>query len=333
MKNWTTQAEQRLAEYLKERTAREGFEGEDAAELKDDLTRHIHEEAEQSEGETVGLMQLENLLGRLDAGYCPPPEKPVADQKKAGALGFWTWTFGVFLPIGVLILEMFTSLCGGIFFNPTPTWWHAAWIALVPGLNAWLIRGGKGGSAVQRGLAAGFGTMTATFFALLFLPIIHLSFFAVIFYGIGLLSLSPILAALVSWKISKVTGRDTPDRRGFGRGWKTGAVATVMVLLALEGPSLWTRVNLATALSGDEQSEPAISRLRAFHSERSLLNACYERESGLGKATDISGWLVQTFTNPLAFFGAGDTDGAGSESRRDVYFRVTGKAITAVKPP
>ena len=71
MKNWTTQAEQRLAEYLRERAAREGFHGDDAVELKDDLRRHIHEEADQGTAETIGLMQLENILGRLDAGYRP----------------------------------------------------------------------------------------------------------------------------------------------------------------------------------------------------------------------------------------------------------------------
>ena len=78
MKNWTTQAEQRLTEYLQERAAREGFDGEDAAELKDDLRRHIHEEAEQYETAGIGLLHLENILGRLDAGYRPILEREVA---------------------------------------------------------------------------------------------------------------------------------------------------------------------------------------------------------------------------------------------------------------
>jgi hypothetical protein len=60
MKNWTTQAEQRLEEYLRERAAREGFEGEDAAELKGDLKCHIHEEAERSAAGGIGLLHLES---------------------------------------------------------------------------------------------------------------------------------------------------------------------------------------------------------------------------------------------------------------------------------
>ena len=136
MKNWTTQAEQRLAEYLQERATREGFDGEDAVELKEDLRRHIHEEAEQCETAGIGLLHLENILGRLDAGYktqAPPlRELDFPPQKRSG---FLNWTFGVVLPLGVLILEVLTSFCGSVFFNPTPTWWHAAWISVVPAVN------------------------------------------------------------------------------------------------------------------------------------------------------------------------------------------------------
>ena len=72
MKAWTTQAERRLAEYLAERANREGFAGEEAAELQGDLLRHIHEEAELKAGDEIGLMQLEGILGRLEAGSRPP---------------------------------------------------------------------------------------------------------------------------------------------------------------------------------------------------------------------------------------------------------------------
>ena len=64
-----------MTEYLQERSLREGLTGEEAADLKADLRSHIHEEAERSEGETIGLMHLENILGRLDAGYRPIMER------------------------------------------------------------------------------------------------------------------------------------------------------------------------------------------------------------------------------------------------------------------
>jgi len=194
MKNWTTQAEQRLVEYLEERTAR-GFDGEDVAELKDDLRRHIHEEAEQAEGGMIGLMQLENILGRLDAGYRPSAEaeavSPVRNKGRAGEV--LCWTFGVVLPALILVFEKLTAFCGVVFFDPVPTWWHAGWIALVPALNAWLLGGGRGAGERARGLAAGFVLVTAVFYGLLFFPLLIASVIALVCYGLGRLAVSPLL--------------------------------------------------------------------------------------------------------------------------------------------
>ena len=101
MKTWTNQAEKRLAEYLEERVRREGFDGEEADELKSDLRRHIHEEAEKESGEGIGSLQLEWILGRLDAGYQSRPEVEQLESYKAwfGApkklRPFWAWAWGV----------------------------------------------------------------------------------------------------------------------------------------------------------------------------------------------------------------------------------------------
>lgn len=332
MKHWTTQAEQRLAEYLRDRTAREGLEGEDAAELRDDLKRHIHEEAEQSDGETLGLMQLENLLGRLDAGYRPPPEQPLPDKVK-GRGGFLNWTFGVIFPLAVLILEVLTSFCGSVFFSPAPTGWHVAWIAMVPVLNIWLLRGTPKDGAGQQGVAAGFALMTALFYAVLFLPMVHLSLVALIFFGVGLLPLTPLLAALMSWRIGRAAKREAMEPQRFKTGWRSGAMAALLVLAALEGPALWTRVNLSAATAGGEDGEAAINRLRTFHSERTLLKSCYEGNRGTGRATDVSGWILQFCKNPTSLFEGGGMGGSDSQPARDVFFRVTGKTFNSMKPP
>ena len=335
MKNWTTQAEQRLAEYLQERATREGFDGEDAVELKEDLRRHIHEEAEQCETAGIGLLHLENILGRLDSGYKPqpPPRRELDSQtKKRG--GFLNWTFGVVLPLGVLLLEVLTSFCGSVFFNPTPTWWHAAWIAVVPVVNLWFMRGGKGGDDRTRGVAAGFALLTAGFYGLLFLPMIHWSIFGLIFFGLGVLPLTPVLAAFCSWRIGRTTRRDAADASRFKTGWRLGALAAVAVLLTLEGPALWTRMNLSAAVAGGEKSATAITRLRAFHSDRTLLKACYEGGRGMAMATDISGWVLSFCRAPMATFGGGGNfQTLNPETVRDVYFRVTGKPFNSMKPP
>ncbi|RYD24283.1 MAG: PEP-CTERM sorting domain-containing protein [Verrucomicrobiaceae bacterium] len=333
MKQWTTQAEKRLAEYLRDRAAREGLEGEDAAELRDDLARHIHEEAEQTHGETIGLMQLENLLGRLDAGYRPQPEKPVAGRKAAVAGGFWNWTFGVVLPLVVLLIEALTSFCGSVFFSPAPTLWHVAWIAAVPSGNLWLMKGSPDTRPGLKGAAAGFALLTALFYAVLFLPIIHFSIVAIIFLGLGLLPMTPLLSAVISWRIGRAARRESADPRGFRTGWRSGALAALLVMAALEGPAIWTRACLSAATAGGEEAETAVNRLRSFHSERTLLRACYETNRGAGRATDISGWIVHLFNSSSQLFNRGVASVSESEASRDVFFRVTGKPFNSMKPP
>lgn len=338
MKNWTTQAEQRLTEYLKERADREGFEGEDAAELKEDLRRHIHEEAETFAGNGLGLTQLETILGRLDSGYRPASEmeknRGMLKNGWGGKAGtFMAWVCGVILPAGILIFEMLSSFCGGVFFDPVPTWWHAVLLAMVPAVNAWLLRGGRGAGDSWRGIAAGFSLVIAVFYGLLFLPIIHLSILALVFFGLGLISLMPILTAFFSWRIGLNARRSATQAGRFRSGWRMGIAAALLALLALEGAPLWTRGNLVFAIDEKDPSPAAISRLRAFHSERSLLKACYEGSRGIAMGTDISGWIIDSWKIPATMMGAENGWGVDSERVRDVFFRVTGKPFNSLKPP
>ena len=242
MKKWTTQTEQRLTEYLDERASREGFAGEDAAELKDDLRRHIHEEAEKLDGEVIGVVHLENILARLDAGYRPVGGRVAAVPASRVQGGFLKWTFGVILPLGVLVFEAIASFCGSVFFSPVPTWWHVAWIALVPILNIWLLRGT--GKESSRGAAAGFVLFTTMFYGLLFLPIIHLSVMALIFFGLGMISLTPIFAAITSWRIGRTARLSSPEPARFKTGWRIGVLAGVVsrklkMRRALSEKSFW----------------------------------------------------------------------------------------------
>ncbi len=336
MKNWTTQAEQRLTEYLQERTVREGFHGEDAVELKDDLRRHIHEEAERAEYEGIGLLHLENILGRLDAGYRPRPETRNEAElvKTSRNRGFLRWTCGVVLPMAVLILEIFSSFCGSVFFSPVPTWWHAAWIATVPLVNAWLLCRGRNAGGKTQGAAAGFALVTAMFYGALFLPLVPVSVLGLIFLGLGILSLTPVLAAFHSWKIGRTARQESEQPERFKTGWRIGVCASLMVLAVLEIPTIWTRMNLATAMEDSEKSELAIARLRNFHSEKTLLKACYEGNRGVAMSTDISGWILGGMTSSVStLFGEGSSSRFDSEKARDVYFRVTGMPFNSVKPP
>ena len=332
MKTWTNQAEQRLTEYLDERVRREGFLDEDGEELKADLRSHIHEEAEKLPGENVGLMQLEGILGILDAGYrAPTPYKPVPTPRWQPK-GAWVW--GVILPLLVSLFELAAAFCGSVFFDPLATWWHALIVLAVPLTNWWLLKDAPRGSERWKGMAAGFALAIACFYALLFVPLIPLSLLAVIYLGLGLLSLTPVITGIVTWRISRAVIRRSPDGRMYRRGRLAGIGIALASLLVLEGPALWTRANLHSAKGEGEEKTAAIERLRMFHSKRTMLLACYEGGRGGGfTPTDISGWIGQGWNGPAQLFGFGNRWTFNADLAQQIYFRVTGEAFNAQKPP
>ena len=81
MKIWTKQAKERLAEYLDSRLRREGLVGDDANELREDLSAHVHEELERCESETIGTADLELVLGSLEDGAAVVGEKLAAPER------------------------------------------------------------------------------------------------------------------------------------------------------------------------------------------------------------------------------------------------------------
>jgi hypothetical protein len=332
MKTWTTPAEKRLVEYLDSRARREGFEGEDADDLKSDLRRHIHEEAEKDRASQIGLMQLEGILGRLDAGYLPMPA-PGPGQSSRPLRPLWAWTWGVVMPAIVALVEIPSSFCAGVFFDPVPTWWHALLILLVPAINAWFLKGAPGGTESAKGFAAGLAVVVAVFYGLLFVPLAPLSMLALIILGMGLLSLTPVFAGLWTWRIGRRMRRDSPDLPRYRIGWRAGLVTAIAAFVAMEGPALWTRAQLAAATGDSAGRESAVQKLRAFHSSSALLRACYERNGEMGRATDIAGWLERGWQFPLQAFGEPVLPALDTAKVRDVFFRVTGKPFTSVKPP
>ncbi|WAC20396.1 PEP-CTERM sorting domain-containing protein [Luteolibacter sp. SL250] len=332
MKQWTPQAEQRLSEYLVERARREHLEGEDAAELKDDLRRHVFEEAEKESAEMIGLMHLETILGAMDAGYRPAPETVSRPAEKPQG-SFFVWAFGVVAPLLILLLEVFTALCGSVLFDPIPTVWHILLVASVPALNAWLLKGAPKAKDVKwKGVAAGVAMMASGFYALLFIPVIHWSLLGLLWFGFGMIPLTPVLAGFASWRISRRVKDSSPVLARFRSGWRIGAAFTLAVICLLEVPAAWTRVNLNSAASA-AGNEAAVARLRAFHSERTLLKACYEVGRSSDLATDIVGWMSVCVRSGGFLFGNAMTPGNDPGKTRGIYFRVTGRPFNSVKPP
>lgn len=330
MKSWTKQAELRLQEYLDARVRREGLIGSDARELREDLTSHVHEEAESLAAAQISSAEIEAIVGGLEKGLETAPETRGARTKG----WWWALFFGTVLPLAIAMFEILTGFCGGVFFDPVPTVWHGMLVLSVPVLNGWLLTKGCGAKPMTRGIAAGVALGVALFYGLLFLPLLPLSILALIAMGMGLLSLSPLFAAWASWRIMLRSRDGVVMPWIFKRGLRIGLAGAALALLILEAPSTWTRYQLSRALSEDAESASAgLERLRGYHSARTLLRACYEGSRGTSLATDISGWLGKGWRIPVSVISSDVWQDTDSEKTREVYFRATGKPFNAMTPP
>jgi hypothetical protein len=142
--------------------------------------------------------------------------------------------FGVILSAGVLLLELFTGLCGGVFFDPIPTVWHVLLVAVVPISNLLLWKACRSGREEWYGklaFANGAAIGVSLFYAILFLPLTPFAAVALIFYGLGFVALSPLLSFIVSIAarihLSRHTGRKP---RGLWLG-----LAAALAILAFSG--------------------------------------------------------------------------------------------------
>jgi hypothetical protein len=230
--------------------------------------------------------------------------------------------FGVLLPLVTLGVELGTGMCRE-FFDPIPTLAHSAAIALVAAANGLVLRGlviGSGQAPVRTWLArlnaAALGV--ACFYALWFAFLTPFAVIAILFFGIGLLPLSPLLSLIVAWFLR---GRLRRAAREGGaiipRVWPV-FFAAFGVMVAMEIPGLvqaWAIRTVATP-------EPVASRdqalwvLRAAVSEEQLLRSCYAGVDG--ERDIIQNWLFGPVT---------------IENCRTVFYRVTGRTFNQLPPP
>ncbi|HXF09491.1 MAG TPA: VIT domain-containing protein, partial [Desulfuromonadaceae bacterium] len=242
-------------------------------------------------------------------------------SKVGRVLLFIAVIFGVLLPVGTLGFEMFTGASAGVLFDPIPTWFHVAAVALVPAVNLWLCRiimTGKSRYPRLAGWLGGAAVGIATFYSLLYLPFAPFACVAVIYFGLGLIPLAPyvalICAALLRRKAKKCLF-DAP----FGRFWP-GFAAGLGLLVLSQVPAILTFNGLARAAS----DEPAVQRsgiatLRHFGDQETLLRFCY-------------GWQRDHEFDVIQWLAAGNAS-ISADQARQIYFRVTGRPFNSVPPP
>lgn len=331
MITWTESAKDQLERYFARMRGHLQTAGADPSEVAEDVRRHIAEEALARRLDVVTREDVDRILAHLglpeqpgaespEKGTQPDPApKPAAPRKSRHIT---LLIFGVLLPLLTLGIELATSMCAAAFFDPIPTFWHVLLVAAVPAANLagwWVLRGARprwcGWVLAANGFALGVGV----FYTLLYLPLVVPGMIALVFFGWGLLPLSPLLSLIAAARLQVLLRRlnlAKPSRFA-GTGWGLGASAVALALVALPLPL--TRYLSHQAVGDDPAARTrAIQWLRQVGHEQTLLADCYggtrvSREVPLG-----AGILGQPVT---------------LEDARSIYYRVTGQPFNAVAPP
>ncbi|MCX6998541.1 MAG: VIT domain-containing protein [Kiritimatiellaeota bacterium] len=331
MKPWNEAAEEVFSQYCDQRRANLLAAGADPDEVFADWRCHIVEAALRSQAAEVTAEEVRRLLTRLDA---EPAETPAPRSAPSGAsvasghnarpLSIFALValalFGVALPVITLLVEGLSGLCASILFDPLPTLAHVALITLVPLANLLALlalrhptwRPWKA-TLWLNGLAMGI----ALYYALQFAVITPFACIALLYLGLGLLPLSPLMALVCTLLLRRRLRRMAPAAVPVWRPLLTSLAA----LLLLAAPKIITLTGLHLAAADN-----APTRARGLH----LLRSCGSREellraSYVQRAVEFDPlvWLARLLTAqppPL-------------EQIREIYYRVTGQPFNTVRPP
>lgn len=334
--------EARIERHLQEvdgSLARSGVPLRERQNVLADLRAQIFDLLSGAPGEaTVG--QVEAVLAGMDspesygvaakdeecpAAANPPPvsNQPLVNRLPTERAGAWSVAIltlgGIVLPLVTLFYELFTGFSASNFFDPMPSWWHVGLVAFVPLINLLMLVAILTRSTVGRGflgLGSGVAITISLVYAAIYGPPIPFAIMAVIFMGIGLLPLSPLIALLCTLYARRkyrlvVTPLESRPLGGLWGGMLLGAVA----ILAVSLPALSVEYGLRLASSEDVATrEHGIAWLRSRGSQRELLRACYASPMWFRR-----GFAVDPRWN--------------RDEVRKIYYRVTGRAFDTEMPP
>lgn len=255
------------------------------------------------------------------------PEKTPA--RALGVVGLvLSLIFGVALPALTLGIELFSGMCSGILFDPAPSILHTVLIAFVPAANLALILALRAGTPLRRPRLHGWmNALTlgiSGYYALMFLPFTPFALMGILFFGVGLLPLSPLTSFIIAI-VLRVRARRLPsggDEQAPVRLeylWR-GAALAIALLAVLEIPAVITQAGLRMAVSEEPAMQArGIGLLRKAGRREMLLSACYAGGRMPGNVVDFA---FTVFDSPVP-----------ASQVRDIYYRVTGTPFNMLKPP
>ena len=348
---WTDNARLLLDEWFRRQIPRWRAEGADPDEVQADLRRDLEQRFARHPG-PVDEADLRRALEALAPGPVPAPEPAAATVPAAGtgaqrprcartARRAWNWftrnLFWVVLwPLAVTGFELAANVCGSLFFNPLPTYWHVALVAACfpAAFLCWRHRRRQPSSpdaAQPAWLAAWRGGALAVsgYWALLQIPLLAVGTGA---FGMGLFHTfgAALLVLPIFWLCALASAAPLLLWFGLlrtpGGGWRRpatlGGVAAGLGLLAVvEGPGYVARWGAAT----DD-----VAWVRRLGSERTLLHMCYEGSGGRGSLTDTTGFVTNLLHGRLS---PRVTRTSEAEHSRRLFYQVTGTPFNSLPPP
>lgn len=270
-------------------------------------------------------------LGEAPSGPPSAPEHRSSARTWLGRIGIGVlWVLGVILPLGVLLFELIAGFCAEILFDPIPTWLHAVLIFLVPVANAWALLGLTRHPAlvVPRrfrwlGIANGLALGIAGFYALQFAIVTPFAVMGILWFGIGLIPLAPVLswmvAGILRFRLASVRARPpTPPPAAW---WRT-ALPAFLLLLALTAPQAVVTHYVPQANDANPRIRArAVKILRAIGDQNLMLQRCYRENASV----DLFSLLLD-FSFRLERL-------TSIQDYQQVYYRVTGTPFNAAPPP
>jgi len=355
---WTPAAAAALDAWLAQRLRPELLDGADAAEVRADLTAHLHEELAAAGAGTVTAEILAATLARMGEPALLPPVAATAPPVPAAPSGVklrtrfrhpaWFFFLAVILPLLAWGVETISGWCAAIIFAPLPTLWHHLIVLSAPlaGLLAWQATQeslpGNGRLLRAASWLTGAGLAAALYYTLLFAPFTPHAIMGIIFWGAGLLPLSALAAFLSLLRARKILAARRQVRGMAMRSpAKWGFLLMAAAILLVDVPPFMTRlaIHRAARAGGDaEEIASAAKLVRRFGSESTLLRACYDTGSPRTferAAPDPASWIAEWCGLDRGLTGWQFKRGWEGDDvlTRDLYFRVTGQPFNSVPRP
>jgi hypothetical protein len=262
---------------------------------------------------------MNQIIAESPAATGPDQRRPYA------APVFQLIVLGVILPVVAVCIEVIGHVCcSGSNFDPVPSWWHIAYIGLVPLSITLIIIGLRkhdflsyGKLKWLSGLTIGVGLI----YSLTFIPIVPLLLLGLL---IGIITClvpyllildlagwSPFFAVFSGIQASRTLDRIYPEsKRSGGMALRMGILSAVVLIFVIDMPSSMTRMGMQMAVSADSQkSASGIRFLRSFGNRDVMLKMAYSSQFS---PTDIIGWASSSRT-PV-----------DAESARSIFYKVTG---------